>query len=55
MLIPFSKSYRARPIKMKTVALISSATMPKRKSDSEARILLAVAVASPITMKTEGI
>src|SRR5262249_49850973 len=54
LLTPLSKRYSALTTKIKPMNPISSLTMPRRKIDSEAVILMAVAVASPDTMKCEG-
>src|SRR5260370_17909923 len=54
LLTALNKVYRALTRKINAVAETNSLTMPMRKSHSEAIILLAVAVASPGTIKAEG-
>src|SRR6266849_9931051 len=53
-LTPLSRSYKARATKIKPAWLMSWATMPRRKSVSEAAMLLAVAEAFPCTMSLLG-
>ncbi len=51
LLTPESNRYRALTTKINPINPVSSATMQMRKTNSEAAILLAVAVASPDTTK----
>jgi hypothetical protein len=49
-----SRSYKARATKIKPAWPMSSAAMPRRKSVSEAAMLLAVAAAFPCTISLPG-
>jgi hypothetical protein len=51
---PLSRSYRARATKMKPAWPTSSPATPRRKSVSEAVMLLAVAAAFPWTISLPG-
>src|SRR6266852_2580511 len=53
-LTPLSRSYKARATKIKQADPMSWAAMPRRKSASEAAMLLAVAAAFPWTMSLLG-
>src|SRR5258708_26161689 len=53
-LTPLSRSYKARATKIKPADPMSWAAMPRRKSVSEAAMLLAVAAAFPWTMSLLG-
>src|ERR1700687_688687 len=53
-LIPLSSWYKARATKIKPAWLMSWAAMPRRKSVSEAAMLLAVAAAFSLTISLAG-
>ena len=53
-LTPLSRSYKAKATKINPAWLMSWAAMPRRKSCSEAEMLLAVAVAFPCTISLLG-
>src|SRR5438309_2145588 len=54
-LTPLSRSYKASATKIKPACPMSSPAMPRRKSVSDAAMLLAVAVAFPWTISLLGI